>query len=132
MTRIISLLTMMCSIFGCSAQDNGFTSLSVDDFEKAIADTTVIRLDVRTAAEYAEGCITGALNIDVTQPDFEEKAVALLPHDKTIAVNCRSGKRSKKAVVILVRNGYRVIELDKGYNAWLEAGKPIDAHPTNE
>ena len=35
MTRIISLLTMMCSIFGCSAQDNGFTSLSVDDFEKA-------------------------------------------------------------------------------------------------
>ena len=55
-----------------------------------------------------------------------------MPHDKTIAVNCRSGKRSKKAAVILVRNGYRVIELDKGYNAWLEAGKPIDAHPTNE
>lgn len=124
MTRILSFIIMLCSIMGCSAQNEGFSSLSVDDFEKAIADTTVLRLDVRTAEEYAEGHIEGALNIDVLKADFEQKATAMLPLSQTIAVNCRSGKRSKDAARILVSHGYKVIELDKGFNAWVGAGKP--------
>lgn len=116
---------MLCSIVGCSAQSEGFSSLSVDDYEKAIADSGVVRLDVRTAEEYAEGHIEGTLNIDVLKPDFEQKATTLLPAGRTIAVNCRSGKRSKNAARILVAHGYTVIELDKGYNAWIDTGKPI-------
>lgn len=41
---------------------------------------------------------------------------------QAIAVNCRSGKRSKKAAGILVKNGYKVIELDSGYNGWVKEG----------
>ena len=123
--RFMSLVTMLCAIFGCKAQSDTFRSLSVEDFEKAIADTAIVRLDVRTAEEFADGHIEGSLNIDVLKEDFEQKAVASLPKDKTIAVNCRSGKRSKNAAKILVKNGYKVIELDAGYNGWIGAGKPV-------
>lgn len=123
--RFMSLVTMLCAIFGCKAQSDTFRSLNVEDFEKAIADTAIVRLDVRTAEEFADGHIEGTLNIDVLKEDFEQKAVASLPKYKTIAVNCRSGKRSKNAAKILVKNGYKVIELDAGYNGWIGAGKPV-------
>ena len=123
---IIGLLSLICGIFSCcQAQDKGFQSVSVEDFEKVIADTAVVRLDVRTAEEFADGHIEGALNIDVLEDDFGQKAVAILPKQKVIAVNCRSGKRSKKAAAILVRKGYKVVELDDGYNGWVAAGKKV-------
>ena len=81
--------------------------------------------DVRTAEEYADGHIENTLNIDVLKDDFQEKALITLPKDKTIAVNCRSGKRSKNAAKILVKNGYKVIELDEGYNGWVSKGMPV-------
>lgn len=121
----MGILTMLCSFLGCNAQTDGFKSLSVEEYAKAIEDTTVVRLDVRTAEEYADGHIEGTLNIDVLKSDFEKNALATLPKDKTIAVNCRSGKRSKNAARILVKIGFKVIELDSGYNGWVDDGKPI-------
>ena len=123
--RLMSLLAMLCAIFGCKAQDESFRSLSVEEYEVAIADTAVVRLDVRTAEEFAGGHIANTQNIDVLKDDFEQKALVTLPKDRTIAVNCRSGKRSKNAAQILVKNGYTVIELDSGYNGWTAAGKPV-------
>lgn len=124
-TFIMSFLTMLMGIFSCQAQNKDFKSVSVEAFEKTIADTTIVRLDVRTAKEFAEGHIDKAINIDVLQDDFEQKAIAILPKDKTIAVNCRSGKRSKNAAQILVKNGFKVIELDSGYTGWVSAGKKV-------
>lgn len=123
--RIMGLLSILSSCLACKAQDDRFRSLTVDEYETAISDTCILRLDVRTAEEYADGHIANTLNIDVLKDDFEKKALATLPKDKIIAVNCRSGKRSKNAAKILVENGYSVIELDAGYNGWVGAGKPI-------
>ena len=123
--RIMGILTMLCSLIGCNAQTEGFKSLSVEEYAKAIEDTTIVRLDVRTAEEYADGHIGKALNIDVLKSDFEQKAVATLPKDRIIAINCRSGKRSKNAARILVKNGYEVIELDSGFNDWTSKGMPV-------
>ncbi len=121
----MGILSMLCSLMGCSAQTDGFKSLSVEEYAKAIEDTTIVRLDVRTAEEYAEGHIANTLNIDVLKSDFEQKAVETLPKDKTIAVNCRSGKRSKNAASILIKNGFKVIELEAGYNGWTSKGMPV-------
>ena len=124
--KLMGILIMLCSLFGCSsAQTQGFKSLTVEEYAKAIEDTGIVRLDVRTAAEYADGHIANTLNIDVLKDDFEKKAKATLPKDKVIAVNCRSGKRSKNAARILVKNGFKVIELDAGYNDWLAKGMPV-------
>ena len=50
---IMSIITMLSSLLSCQAQNKSYKSLSADDYEKAITDTTVIRLDVRTAEEFA-------------------------------------------------------------------------------
>lgn len=124
--KLMGILIMLCSLFGCSsAQTQGFKSLTVEEYAKAIEDTGIVRLDVRTAEEYADGHIANTINIDVLKDDFEKKTKATLPKDKVIAVNCRSGKRSKNAARILVKNGFKVIELDAGYNDWLAKGMPV-------
>ena len=117
------IAAMLCNLVGCTAQNQKYESLDVEAFEKAISDTSVIRLDVRTAEEYQGGHIAGAINIDVLNDDFQAKAITLLPKDKTIAVYCRSGRRSKKAAGILADNGYKVKELNTGYVGWTQAGK---------
>ena len=121
----MSILTMICSLFGCSAQAQDFRSIGVEEFEKVIADTTVVRLDVRTPEEYAEGHIEGAQNIDVLNDTFEDKACLVLPKDKVIALYCRSGRRSKKAAGILAAKGYKIVELNTGYLGWTGAGKTV-------
>lgn len=65
--------------------------------QSLIADSSVIVLDVRTADEYGDGHIERAINIDVKKDDFLQKAKAAIPADKTIAVYCRSGRRSANA-----------------------------------
>lgn len=123
--KLMGLFTMLCSMLACKAQTEGYKSLGVDEFAKAIEDSKVVRLDVRTAEEYAEGHIAMAMNIDVKQDDFEKKAKLALDKTKTIAVYCRSGNRSKKACQILTSNGYQVIELSSGIMGWTNAGKEV-------
>ena len=83
----MSLFTFLCSLFGCAqSTDYPFESVGVDEFEEIIADTSVVRLDVRRSEEFAEGHIAGAILIDVTKDSFKEIALQELPKDKTIAL----------------------------------------------
>lgn len=126
MRKIFMIISaVLCNLLGCTAQQQNFESLDVEAFEKVISDTSVVRLDVRSIDEYASGHIAKAINIDVMKDDFKTKATSLLPKDKTIALYCRSGRRSKKAAGILVENGYKVIELNSGISGWINARKEI-------
>ena len=98
-------------------------SVGVDEFGRAIADSAVQLVDVRTAEEYSQGTIPGSVNIDVNSGNFGVTADSLLDKNRTVAIFCRSGRLSKKAAEILSLNGFNVVELDKGYNSWVEAGK---------
>ena len=126
MRKIFMIISaVLCNLLGCTAQQQKFESLDAEAFEKVISDTSVVRLDVRSVDEYASGHIAKAINIDVMKDDFTTKATSLLPKDKTIALYCRSGRRSKKAAGILVENGYKVIELNSGISGWINAQKEI-------
>lgn len=126
MRKIFMIISaVLCNLLGCTAQQQNFESLDVEAFEKVISDTSVVRLDVRSIDEYASGHIAKAINIDVMKDDFKTKATSLLPKDKTIALYCRSGRRSKKAAGILTENGYKVIELNSGISGWINARKEI-------
>lgn len=106
---------ILAGIFSCQYHNPAFKSVSVEAYERIIADSSVVRLDVRTAKEFAEGHIPNTVNIDVLQPNFIKKALATIPRNRTIAVNCRSGKRSKTAADLLAKKGYKVVELDSGF-----------------
>ena len=121
----IFISAILCNLLGCTAQQQKFESLDAEAFEQVISDTSVVRLGVRSIDEYASGHIAKAINIDVMKDDFKTKATSLLPKDKTIALYCRSGRRSKKAAGILVENGYKVVELNSGISGWINAQKEI-------
>lgn len=124
-TILTTIASALFGLAGCTAQTSDFKSLSVEDFEQTISDAAIVRLDVRTPEEYAEGHIVSAINIDVQSADFDDKASSILPKDKTIAVYCRSGRRSKMAAERLVKLGYTVAELNSGFSGWQKAAKSV-------
>ena len=112
---VMTFLAGLCAIFGCSAK--GFVSVEADEFAREIAKEGVQLVDVRTASEYADGHIPNAVNIDVLSSDFAEK-IATLDKAKTLAIYCRSGRRSKAAAEQAVKLGFKVVELDGGVLSW--------------
>ena len=111
----MSIFTALCAIFGCTAK--GFVSVDADEFVREIAKSGVQLVDVRTAEEYANGHIPNAVNVDVYQPDFA-KQIAKLDKRQTVALYCRSGRRSKSAAEQAVKLGFKVVELDGGILSW--------------
>lgn len=115
-------ILLLSALFSCQPKGD-FKTLPVEEFASLIQDRDVQRLDVRTLSEYSEGHIPGTFNINVLDESFAEMADSTLQKELPVALYCRSGKRSKKAAAILSEKGYKVYELDKGFNAWQEAGK---------
>lgn len=116
---IMGILSTVFGMFSCATQSENYERVDAVTFAKAIEDKSVVRLDVRTADEYSDGHIDGAINIDVLSGGFESKAVAAIPAGKTVALYCRSGNRSRMAAKILSAKGYKVIELNSGYTGWM-------------
>jgi len=81
-------------------------------------------IDVRTQEEFAEGHISGAKNVNFNSPTFLERMKEF--EGKSILVHCAAGGRSARALEALSNTSFaEVYHLNKGINAWIEAGKPI-------
>ena len=127
------ILTCLLAALGlttaCGQQRSGaagnFENVEVAAFAELIADSNVVILDVRKVDEFAEGHIKGAILIDQFQSDFVEQAQAKLPKGKTIAVYCRSGRRSANAAGKLADIGYKCVNLKGGILAWKKADMPV-------
>ena len=122
--RILTCLLAALGLTSVCGQQT-YENTDVQGFAEFIADSTVVILDVRTSTEFAEGHIQGAILIDQGQDDFVEKAKATLPTEKTIAIYCRTGRRSANAAGKLADVGYKCVNLKGGIVAWKEAGKPV-------
>ena len=124
MKKILTCLMTALGLTTACGQAN-YENADVRGFAELMNDTNVVVLDVRTAEEFKEGHLEGAVNIDYKQGDFVEQAVARLPKERTIAVYCRSGRRSVGAAELLTKEGYRVVNMKGGIIAWQEAQMPI-------
>lgn len=123
MRKFLSIL--LAALGMNTAYGQNFENMEVKEFAKLIADSSVVILDVRRTEEYAESHIKGAILIDQFQNDFIEQAKSKLPKDKTIAVYCRSGRRSANAAGRLAREGYKPVNLKGGIIAWTKEGQPV-------
>ena len=106
-------------MIGCdnSAATKGFDSVDATHFAEVIDNEQVQIIDVRTPAEFNEGHIPGAVNIDIDGKEFETK-VAELDKSRPVAVYCRGGRRSKEAAEQMVGCGLEVTELSEGILSW--------------
>jgi rhodanese-related sulfurtransferase len=84
-------------------------------------------LDVRTAAEWNESHVDGAVLIPL-----EELAARIseVPTDQDVLIICRTGNRSGQARDILRKAGLmRTTSITGGIVAWIDAGLPVVTGP---
>lgn len=104
---------------------SSFIPLSTEAFKKILETAPIVIIDVRTEAEFAEGSIAGAINIEFNHPDFE-KLVRKISDGKPIALYCRSGRRSKTAANKLNNLKVKIYELNNGILDWQQKGFPLN------
>jgi len=106
------------SVTPTAEEELGYRIVSMDEVIAIMEEESgYIILDVRTAEEFEERHIPGALNIDNEKIGTEE--IRELPDkDQMILVYCRSGNRSKQASAKLAALGYTNIVEFGGINDW--------------
>jgi phage shock protein E len=89
-------------------------------------DPDLVVLDVRTAAEYADGHVPGARNVSHDQ--LAAKLGELSPlKDKQVVLYCRSGRRSQLAEQTLREAGFtRLLRLQGDYLGWEASSQPVE------
>ena len=121
MKKIIPFLMALLLLAGCGAQSEESTYRQVNAEEAATMmeeESSYIILDVRTAEEYSEKHIPGAINIP-NETIGTEDIPELPDKGQLILVYCRSGNRSKQASEKLVKLGYTNIVEFGGINDWM-------------
>jgi rhodanese-related sulfurtransferase len=96
-----------------------YSNQNINTLENIKASDSNILLDVRTAEEFANGHIDGAINIDVMSNDFVEK-IATLDKSLYYFVICRSGGRSGSACTSMSNLGFtNLTNMDWGMMGWV-------------
>ncbi len=98
----------------------------VNDLERLLSkDSTVMLVDARTAEEFDEGHVPGAVNVPIA--DLTEFAASRGKTDDGLVVTmCGSTGRGEKAAEILRSHGVENVRvLQGGLKAWREEGLPV-------
>jgi len=92
---------------------------------KLVEEKKVSVLDVRTPAEFSEGHIKDAQNIDFTDDNFKQE-LGKLDKEKPYLLHCEAGGRSAKSLKALKSLGFKnVYHYSGGIRDWREKGKPL-------
>ena len=118
MKRILFLLFCPFFFLSCKGQEtNTIKKITAEDLDTALQDKVQL-VDVRTPAEFRQGHIKSAKNIDVSSGEFQTKIEAL-DKSKPVYVYCRSGHRSNMAARKMEKAGFTLIyDLKGGINSW--------------
>ena len=83
-------------------------------------------LDVRTPAEFSEGHLANAVNIDFYSETFDS-AIDSLNHNARFLVYCRSGHRSRNAVLQMQEKQFKFLyNMLGGFNQWTAKGYAVE------
>src|SRR5690606_2637870 len=126
--KILLLLSLIISFFACRESSKSEISkvITVEEAHRALASDMEYQLiDVRTVDEFKEGHLPGAVNICVSDDNFEKQLIHL-DKNKPVYLYCRSGKRSARAAEILTQKGFKEIyDVKGGIQKWQEEGFEI-------
>lgn len=130
--RAVLLATVLAVFLGATAPliaGTRITEVTVNQARELIQqrarDAEFVILDVRTPEEFAQGHLSGAVNVNLMGPDFERRLGAL-DKAKIYLVYCRTGNRSAKAIQIMGWLGFRsVYHMFEGIVGWQKKGFPL-------
>jgi phage shock protein E len=101
------------------SEDSTYRQINAEEAAAMMEEeSSYIILDVRTAQEYSEKHIPGAINIP-NEAIGTEGIPELPDKEQLILVYCRSGNRSKQAAEKLVKLGYTNIVEFGGIHDWM-------------
>ena len=105
------LLTLCTGVTACAAppagSDAGFTPISPQKAKEMMdAGQELLILDVREQDEYDSGHIPGAKLLPLSTIRPASAAQIIPDKDQAVLVYCHSGRRSRKACLLLSKLGY--------------------------
>jgi glyoxylase-like metal-dependent hydrolase (beta-lactamase superfamily II)/rhodanese-related sulfurtransferase len=103
----------------------GLKALSTEEFKELVKEDVII-LDTRHATVFTQGFIPGSIFIGL-EGRFAEWAGSVLPFDQPMVLVTEPGKE-KETIVRMARVGFSKVTgyLEGGFDAWKNAGEPID------
>ena len=110
MKKLFFLLLFAMTLVGCQET----REMPITEFSTEQLKGDDLLVDVRTPAEYEQGHLQGAVNIDWMSPDFV-KIWDTIDRGRKVYVYCQAGVRSARAAAVLDSLGYRVVDLTGGY-----------------
>jgi rhodanese-related sulfurtransferase len=134
MTRRNWITTATVLLLGVMAGTSSFAQstkpavkqIDIGQFDKLRQEKGNVVLDVRTAQEFNQGHVPGAVNVDISDPQFKTK-IEGLDKSKTYLVHCAKGVRSARATKIMVPLGFgEILDYHGGFDEWKKAGKPVE------
>ncbi len=102
---------------------------STDALKMLEANPSIVVVDVRTPAEYAQGHIKGAVNVEVTGSSFPENIQKIQDPNKIYLVHCLTNQRSSAALRYMLANGFSLdntYQMTDGFWGWQSNGLPIE------
>lgn len=118
-TKFLKLILVFGVLTGC-ASPSVITRLTHHQAIEAMRqDESIVLIDVRTASEFAQGTVQGAINVPLQSLEQQIQSV-ILDKNTTIFVICQTGNRSAEASRILQRLGYSDITDIGGVVNWPE------------
>lgn len=103
---IAVLFLSACSPSDTKEENTAYHKVTPEEAKEMMDNETVTIVDVRTAEEYAEGHVPGAILVD-NNTIGKDQPKELPDKDAKLLIYCRSGKRSKAASDKLVEMGYQ-------------------------
>jgi rhodanese-related sulfurtransferase len=119
--NMVVVLLLALTLAAMAAAGSAVTNVTVGKAHFVI-------LDVRTPEEFAEGHIDGAVNLDIQSQDFK-KGLGALDRSKSYLVYCRTGNRSRQAIIAMATMGFRsIFHMNEGIVKWKQQNLPL-THP---
>jgi hydroxyacylglutathione hydrolase len=114
-----------------TVMERGARALSVKEFETIAQETNALILDTRRAQEFAKGFIPDSINLGVVG-NFAVWCGTLIPDIKQQILIVAEPGKEKEVITRLARVGYdhAIGFLDGGFEAWKNAGRPVETLPT--
>lgn len=99
-------------------------SITIQDLHAETLAPTGVIVDARSAGEYSQGHVPGAINLPHDQA--AARAEAAVPHGQPVFVYCAKGGRAQRAAMVLAELGHEVrFVTGGGMPDWARMGFPV-------